>query len=64
MARFDDFEWDEKKAASNFRKHGITFEEATFAFDDPRGYDFADRLHPGWLVLIAGCPPRRIVVVV
>ena len=29
------FEWDEKKAESNFRKHGITFEKATEAFYDP-----------------------------
>ncbi|MGD0958179.1 MAG: BrnT family toxin [Methylomonas sp.] len=28
------FEWDPKKAASNRRKHGVTFEEATSAFRD------------------------------
>ena len=28
------FEWDEKKAASNLRKHGVTFDEATTVFDD------------------------------
>jgi uncharacterized DUF497 family protein len=27
--------WDQKKAAANFRKHGITFGEATEVFDDP-----------------------------
>ena len=32
----DDFEWDDVKAALNFDKHGISFEEATFAFDDPK----------------------------
>lgn len=32
----DEFEWDDTKAASNFDKHGITFAEATFVFDDPR----------------------------
>ena len=31
----DDFEWDDDKAASNATKHGITFEMATLAFDDP-----------------------------
>lgn len=30
------FEWDEEKARSNLRKHGITFEKATEVFDDPR----------------------------
>ena len=29
------FEWDLKKAASNQRKHGVTFEEASSAFRDP-----------------------------
>ena len=27
------FEWDEKKNASNFRKHGVRFEEAALVFD-------------------------------
>ena len=30
----DDFEWDSKKAASNLRRHGVTFEQAVLAFDD------------------------------
>ena len=29
------FEWDVEKAASNVRKHGVTFEEASTAFRDP-----------------------------
>ncbi len=28
------YEWDEKKAKANFKKHGITFGEATEVFDD------------------------------
>lgn len=28
------FEWDSEKAASNLRKHGITFEEAVTIFQD------------------------------
>ena len=28
------FEWDEKKSASNRKKHGITFEEAKSVFSD------------------------------
>jgi len=28
------FEWDEDKAAANFRKHGTSFEEASTAFAD------------------------------
>ncbi len=29
------FEWDEAKAASNLRKHGVSFETARLVFDDP-----------------------------
>jgi uncharacterized DUF497 family protein len=29
------FIWDRAKAASNRRKHGVSFEFATFVFDDP-----------------------------
>ncbi|MGH7628195.1 MAG: BrnT family toxin, partial [Gemmatimonadales bacterium] len=31
------FEWDPKKAAANARKHGVTFDEAATAFNDPFG---------------------------
>lgn len=30
-----EFEWDARKAAQNVREHGVTFEAATHAFDDP-----------------------------
>jgi len=30
------FEWDAAKAASNLRKHGVSFEEARSAFADER----------------------------
>ena len=29
------FEWDPKKAESNFRKHGVGFDEASTVFGDP-----------------------------
>jgi uncharacterized DUF497 family protein len=29
------FEWDERKNASNRKKHGVSFEVATAVFDDP-----------------------------
>ncbi len=29
------FEWDGKKAESNARKHGVTFDEASTVFGDP-----------------------------
>jgi uncharacterized DUF497 family protein len=33
--RDNNFEWDERKAADNYRKHGVTFELARVVFDDP-----------------------------
>lgn len=37
------FEWDDTKARSNYRKHGIRFEEAAMAFDDPFAVSEQDR---------------------
>ncbi len=31
------FEWHAKKAAQNYRKHQVSFEEAKEVFDDPHG---------------------------
>ena len=39
------FEWDESKAAKNFRKHGVSFEEAATAFGDPFSITIYDPLH-------------------
>ena len=39
------FEWDSKKAQSNKRKHGITFEEASTIFGDPLSITIDDSAH-------------------
>jgi uncharacterized DUF497 family protein len=39
------FEWDENKARSNLKKHGISFVEATTVFDDPYYLTWDDPLH-------------------
>jgi uncharacterized protein len=39
------FEWDQKKAAGNEAKHGVSFEEAATAFFDPSGIDGEDLEH-------------------
>ena len=39
----DAFEWDERKAAENDAKHGVTFETARVAFTDPFAIDWLDR---------------------
>ena len=41
------FEWDTKKAESNYRKHGIRFEMAALAFDDPLAKTIQDRIENG-----------------
>jgi uncharacterized protein len=37
-----DFDWDPEKAASNFRKHDITFGQAMKAFHDVHGIEVFD----------------------
>jgi uncharacterized DUF497 family protein len=39
------FAWDEKKAARNLIKHGISFQEATSVFGDPLSNTFPDPDH-------------------
>ena len=40
------FEWDKQKAITNIRKRvGVSFEEATTVFDDPRAVIFDDEAH-------------------
>ena len=39
------FEWDVGKAASNLRKHGISFDEAVTVFADRQALTFADTDH-------------------
>ena len=40
-----EFEWDEEKAESNLKKHGISFEEAATIFNDPKIATIADPDH-------------------
>ena len=39
------FEWDANKAKSNLGKHGISFEEASAVFGDPRSLTVPDPVH-------------------
>jgi len=40
-----DFEWDRRKAHSNYAKHGIRFEEAATVFRDPGALTIFDPDH-------------------
>jgi uncharacterized DUF497 family protein len=41
------FEWDERKNASNQRKHGVSFEEAKTVFFDDNAIEYPDPEHSG-----------------
>jgi uncharacterized DUF497 family protein len=58
------FEWDPRKAASNLRKHGVSFEGAQTAFDDDLGAYYPDRLHDTRFILIGYSKRRRLLYVV
>ena len=42
------FQWDKTKAAENFIKHGISFEEAETVFYDPFAIEFYDDENSEW----------------
>ena len=58
------FEWSSRKAASNLRKHGVSFEEAATAFEDELGAYYPDTLHPERFVLIGYSENARLLYVV
>jgi hypothetical protein len=39
------FEWDQQKATSNLKKHGVSFDEAVSVFADSLALTFADTDH-------------------
>ena len=61
------FDWDAKKAGANLSKHGVTFEQAIGAFDDPFAMLAPDEKHSTrqeerfWLI---GCSAPGVLVVV
>ena len=40
-----EFEWDEEKAAANWKKHGVDFRDAVRVFSDPFRKEFYDAAH-------------------
>ncbi len=60
------FEWDQAKAESNLKKHGVSFEEAKSAFYDDLALQFFDET-PGEeerFILLGMSNLSRILVVV
>jgi uncharacterized DUF497 family protein len=61
------FTWSPRKAASNRRKHGVSFEEAATAFGDPLSITVPDPDHSeteARFILIGMSVNRRSLVVV
>ncbi|MBI4601713.1 MAG: BrnT family toxin [Planctomycetes bacterium] len=61
------FEWDEGKAASNVRKHKVSFEEAKTVFGDPFALTVHDPTHSAEedrYVTIGRSSAGRVLVVV
>jgi uncharacterized DUF497 family protein len=58
------FTWDPRKAASNLRKHGVSFQEASTAFDDELGAYYPDTVHADRFVLIGYSRRQRLLYVV
>jgi uncharacterized protein len=40
-----EYSWDDQKASSNLRKHGVSFEEASSIFNDPLALTQTDNEH-------------------
>ena len=59
------FDWDPQKAASNRRKHGVSFEEAKTVFDDPLVLLLADWDHgEPRIIAIGTATSERVLFVV
>jgi len=60
------FEWNDKKALENVKKHGVTFGEATEVFYDPNAVETEDTHHSvdETRFSLIGYSTRRILFVV
>ncbi len=60
-----EFEWDERKARANRRKHGVSFGEAVTAFQDPFALYVSETRHREQRFVLLGMSEReRILFVV
>lgn len=58
------FCWDDAKAASNLRKHGVSFEAATYVFEDPMRLELEDVFARGEYRNIAVGRVDRVILTV
>jgi uncharacterized DUF497 family protein len=60
------FEWNDRKALTNFRKHGVGFVEAASVFSDPLARIFVDESHSTGEtreIIIGHSSSKRLVLV-
>ena len=61
------FEWDTNKAKGNLAKHGVSFEESSTVFGDPRSLTIPDPAHSKVekrFVTIGTSPKGKLLIVV
>lgn len=58
------YEWDAAKAESNLKKHGVSFDEAVVAAEDPLAMHYADLEHGEVRLTVIGMASRLLFVVV
>ena len=61
------FEWDEKKAKANLKKHKVSFEEAKTVFNDPLLITFPDEEHSeaeDRYISIGTSAPNKVLLVI
>jgi len=58
------FTWDPRKAASNLRKHSVTFEEAATVFDDEHALVQPDLTYEDRLLILGTSARARVLFVV
>ncbi len=62
----DGFEWDPNKAASNLKKHGVSFADAAVSLSDPRAFTIADPFAEDeeGFVTLAASPTGQVLLTV
>ncbi|OGT26979.1 MAG: hypothetical protein A2Z17_04005 [Gammaproteobacteria bacterium RBG_16_66_13] len=61
---FGDFEWEDRKAAVNLKKHGVSFEEAITVLADPHAITAPDLVFPDHWITIGRSMLLRVLFVV
>ena len=58
------FSWHDAKAASNIKKHGVSFDEAATVFADPLAVVVEDALHDEMTIIIGISDRHRTILTV